>query len=225
MDLLILIWRSPECRVPNDLAWIARRLRVDEAEMPTLQSVVSEFLISTGNWLTQKRLKREWAYTFEKRKKNIESAKSRWSNRKDTSERNATNTGVGNANAMPPHPHPHPHKEREANASPKKAGSRILADWQMPPDWLAWAVAEGMAELAAHREAARFKDYWLGKPGKEGVKLDWQATWRNWVRKALQDARPAGRPMPIDIGTRKVNAKGETVEWEGDNRGWVRVYQ
>lgn len=29
---------------------------------------------------------------------------------------------------------------------------------------------------------ARFSDFWIAKPGKEGVKLDWLATWRNWVR-------------------------------------------
>lgn len=100
-----------------------------------------------------------------------------------------------------------------------------MADWQMPPDWLAWAVAEGMVELAAHREAARFKDYWLGKPGKDGVKLDWQATWRNWVRKAIQDAKPIGRAAQPQIGDRRVNAEGQAMEYEGDNRGWVKVFQ
>lgn len=28
-----------------------------------------------------------------------------------------------------------------------------------------------------------FRDYWRAKAGKEGVKLDWEATWRNWVRR------------------------------------------
>jgi uncharacterized protein YdaU (DUF1376 family) len=227
MDLLILIWRSPECRVPNDMAWIARRLRVDETELPVLKSVVAEFLISTGNWLTQKRLKREWSYTFEKRKKNIESAKSRWHKGKEVSEGSAKNGSVGNATAMPPHPHPHPHphKEREANASPKK-GSRLSPDWQMPSDWIAWAVAEGMAEPAAQREAARFKDYWLGKPGKDGVKLDWNATWRNWARKALDDVRPkasANRDVTADPrkGDERTLPDGRRQVYIGDGVGWA----
>ena len=25
-------------------------------------------------------------------------------------------------------------------------------------------------------------DYWISKPGKDGLKLDWRATFRNWVR-------------------------------------------
>jgi len=26
-------------------------------------------------------------------------------------------------------------------------------------------------------------DYWRAKPGPDARKLDWQATWRNWMRK------------------------------------------
>ena len=29
----------------------------------------------------------------------------------------------------------------------------------------------------------QFKDYWAGVAGSKGTKLDWFATWRNWVRK------------------------------------------
>lgn len=89
MDLLILIWRSPECQVPNDLAWIARKLRASEAEMEALQSVIAEFCVNTGNWVSQKRLKMEWDYVFNKSKKNSEAAKSRWNKEKEICERNA----------------------------------------------------------------------------------------------------------------------------------------
>lgn len=33
-------------------------------------------------------------------------------------------------------------------------------------------------------ELAKFRDYWTAKAGKDAVKLDWDATWRNWLRKA-----------------------------------------
>jgi hypothetical protein len=38
-------------------------------------------------------------------------------------------------------------------------------------------------------ETRKFADYWLSAAGKGGVKLNWGATWRNWIRKASQDAR------------------------------------
>jgi hypothetical protein len=34
---------------------------------------------------------------------------------------------------------------------------------------------------AEHR---KFVDYWIGKSGRDGTKLDWPATWRNWIRNA-----------------------------------------
>jgi hypothetical protein len=30
--------------------------------------------------------------------------------------------------------------------------------------------------------ADSFRDFWIAKAGTGGVKLDWQATWRNWIR-------------------------------------------
>jgi hypothetical protein len=42
-------------------------------------------------------------------------------------------------------------------------------------------------DLRAEHE--KFTDYWLGVAGSRGVKADWPATWRNWMRKA-QDQSP-----------------------------------
>lgn len=33
-------------------------------------------------------------------------------------------------------------------------------------------------------ETKCFVDYWRARPGAGGTKLDWVATWRNWMRKA-----------------------------------------
>jgi len=42
--------------------------------------------------------------------------------------------------------------------------------------------------------ADQFKDYWIAQPGQKGVKLDWEATWRNWVRNTN-----APKTNPADI--------------------------
>jgi hypothetical protein len=44
-------------------------------------------------------------------------------------------------------------------------------------------------DATVRTEAARFADFWHSKPGKDGCKLDWLATWRNWCRDAR---RPVG---------------------------------
>jgi hypothetical protein len=39
----------------------------------------------------------------------------------------------------------------------------------------------------------KFRDYWSAVPGTRGVKLDWEATFRNFVR----TEKPAGRSAAV----------------------------
>ena len=67
--------------------------------------------------------------------------------------------------------------------------TRLPIDWQLPMSWGKWALDEFPqlnAEFIRH-EAGKFRDYWCSKP-KDATKLDWEATWRNWIRKAAGDA-------------------------------------
>lgn len=89
MDLLILMWRSPECRVPNDLEWISRKLRCSPDEAEVLKNIVSEFCRSTGNWIDQKRLRKEWDYVRERSEKRRGAAKARWEKDKESCTSNA----------------------------------------------------------------------------------------------------------------------------------------
>ena len=43
----------------------------------------------------------------------------------------------------------------------------------MTNDWL----------RSQHRQ---FIDYWIAQPGQRGTKLDWDATWRNWMRRSAE---------------------------------------
>jgi uncharacterized protein YdaU (DUF1376 family) len=71
-------------------------------------------------------------------------------------------------------------------ARPNGHGIRLPQGWQLPEDWLRWTlgVRTDWAEERALRESLVFRDYWHGKAGKDARKADWQATWRNWVRRA-----------------------------------------
>jgi hypothetical protein len=46
-------------------------------------------------------------------------------------------------------------------------------------------------------ELDAFRDYWIAQPGQRGVKLDWDATWRNWIRRS-SPAKP-GKPKERDL--------------------------
>lgn len=80
------------------------------------------------------------------------------------------------------------------NGISKKKGSRLPADWRLPKAWGDWALAEKLPEADIRAEADKFRDYWHGESGSRAVKTDWQAVWRNWVRKAVADRRRFQRP-------------------------------
>lgn len=62
-------------------------------------------------------------------------------------------------------------------------GTRLPADWKPSEADLQWAK-DSRPEINPATEADRFADYWHGVAGAKGIKLDWPATWRNWIRRA-----------------------------------------
>lgn len=62
-------------------------------------------------------------------------------------------------------------------------GTRLPADWSPTEADRAFAANLG---VAVEREAASFRDYWHAKPGADGRKTNWSATWRNWVRRSSE---------------------------------------
>ncbi|WP_312834765.1 hypothetical protein [Comamonas sp.] len=104
----------------------------------------------------------------------------------------------------PSKPHRSQEQEQEqeqSNApSPKSPrGTALRADWILPDDWKTWATKE-RGDLDVEVVADSFRDYWVAKPGKDGRKLDWQATWRNWVRNQRGGAQPR-KPQGGAMGT------------------------
>src|SRR5690606_5759602 len=69
-------------------------------------------------------------------------------------------------------------------------GTRLALD-ALPDDWRRFCEQE-RPDLDPERTFRLFIDYWTAKPGKDGVKLDWEATWRNWVRREKSGSRPNG---------------------------------
>jgi hypothetical protein len=75
-----------------------------------------------------------------------------------------------------------------------KLGSRLAQDWVLLKTWGEWAQKE-RPDIDVRKVAEQFKDHWIAQPGQKGVKLDWYATWRNWVR-----STNAPKMNPADIG-------------------------
>lgn len=74
---------------------------------------------------------------------------------------------------------------RSKTKKPVNRGKRLSPDWTLPDEWASWAKVNVTDDEAAIMDQAdQFRDYWIAQPGQKGVKLDWQATWRNWMRRA-----------------------------------------
>lgn len=76
--------------------------------------------------------------------------------------------------------------------SPSKRGIRLPTDWQPTAEQIDWAERE-RSDLDIALVADRFRDHWIAQPGQRGVKLDWDATWRNWVRNERAGQRKSGK--------------------------------
>ena len=197
--LLMLIWRSPGIRIPNDPVWIARKLRrtIDEYEKD-IAPLIAEFCRSDGNWITQKRLTQEFAFLQKHSKKQRGNAKSRWNKEKDAYQSDAKqpanvmpNQSQVDAEVMPdrcqtdaPTPTPTPIYKKEAPSGAQKENRRC----SLPPDFKPDAKAvEQAAKLNLSKSDCRlalsnFLDYWGSQKGPKGKKSDWQLTFRNWLR-------------------------------------------
>ena len=61
---------------------------------------------------------------------------------------------------------------------------------RLPDGWAPARTPGNLGMEAGHdpawleRELDRFRDHWAAQPGAKGRKADWDATWRNWLRKA-----------------------------------------
>jgi hypothetical protein len=64
----------------------------------------------------------------------------------------------------------------------QKKATRIPIGFDVTNTHRVWAQANHMPNPSDHIE--EFRDYWTAKPGPGAVKLDWDATFRTWLRNA-----------------------------------------
>jgi uncharacterized protein YdaU (DUF1376 family) len=73
--------------------------------------------------------------------------------------------------------------KNHAPSAPPKKGTRIPSDFTIPLGTIEWAQEKHLPNPKDQIEA--FVDYWTAKVGVQAYKLDWPATFRNWLRRAV----------------------------------------
>lgn len=94
----------------------------------------------------------------------------------------------------------------ERESSPR--ATRLPTDLTLPDDWSSFCQTE-RPDLDPAKTFDKFRDYWTAKAGKDGAKLDWLATWRNWVREerkqpAQRQAQPLNKQQALEQRNRDV---------------------
>lgn len=80
-------------------------------------------------------------------------------------------------------------------------GSRMLPDWKPDPDeWQ--ATVELIGGQRAQSELLKFRDYWIALPSAKGLKADWPATWRNWIRRITESTGAANGNRPHNANSK-----------------------
>lgn len=186
--LMLDYWRNGP--PPDDDVVLQQITKLDRASWKKQRDALCRlFQITDGHW-RHKRIDRELvnaAANAERRSSKARAAaQARW------------NDAPSNAQSMPeallvecPPPSPSPRRR-----TPDKSGvatqraNRLPPDFAVPEEWLLWAIEDrAWARADAETEAATFVDHWHAKSGRDATKLDWQATWRNWVRNSRRSSK------------------------------------
>lgn len=213
-----------ELPLPAEVVEVARLIRLRQA-INEVQAVLTEFFTLGEDGWRHTRCDEEVQKMQGKQTKARESAAASVSARKAKADiENQSNGRTANAKLplnerstdveLPtptPTPQPSFHSGVE-NASPQ-SGSRLPADWQLPEAWAVWAK-QTRPDLDPQETANRFADYWHSIPGAKGRKIDWQATWRNWVRQEKTPARQMAA-MPQTKAARQATDKAWIEELMG----------
>ena len=219
--LLRLCWMSPCCSLPDDDAWIRRRMRVDQDTYDRVVKVVlEEFFTRSNGRLSNARLIEE----FEKSNAAHQRRKSAGSKGGNAKALKTKEIASSNATPIPEQCFSNQnqnHIKKEPKGSQKK-GTRLSEDWTPSEDDISFAAEQGLSNEEIAIEADRFRDHWISKSGQDARKVNWTATWRNWIRSPLRrnnSTRPKEQPRSMGalILERRAKRQGD-IHAENGNR-------
>lgn len=85
-------------------------------------------------------------------------------------------------------------KPKENLKEHKNKGVRLSDDYRPSENLVAWAH-ETFPGVDVKKETYAFIDYFTSLPGQRGLKTNWDAAWRNWIRKASERVPRSRQPQ------------------------------
>lgn len=192
--LLMTAW-SRGGRLPNDPKKLSRIIGSTVKKWHQIWEDISEFWVLDGDEIVSERMQKDFQKAVSKSESRATAGKlggkaKALKNKEPPLANGEAKTGDLLCHLPEPEPEPPliPPPGGDARAKNSR-GSRLSPEWQLPQAWGEWARGEGLSDSVIRNEASKFKDHWLSSPGAKGRKCDWQATWRNWCRRVIEDSR------------------------------------
>jgi len=157
-----------------------------ESEIEALDFILNKFFVLENGVFVQSRVQEEIEAYHATSTTNKRIAHERETKRREESTKRER--GVNEActnderivNEAPPNQEPVTSNQEPVTRKERERASRFSLN-SLPNDWEDFCILE-RPELDPLKTFERFGDYWRAKAGRDGTKLDWLATWRNWVR-------------------------------------------
>lgn len=192
LQVLIHMWNTPGCRIPNDKAWLAGKFKRSEQDIEKqVFPILLRFCKTNGNSWWQVKLQKEYQHAEKLRARGSAGGKARGQKAKHVSLEPTTDTNLSSAPTPTPTPTP-TREERSSIVRANKRGCRLSPDWEP-----AQAEREFAAQLGLDPDAVtpEFRDYWCAVSGSKAVKTDWPATYRNRCRQISTGRRNGSRKL------------------------------
>lgn len=176
-----------ELPIPKETESVTRRLSLDNHSLRLLQNVLHDFFKLTETGYIHKRIDVEIAEYHGMIKANTENGKKGGRPAKPVTKRDKTEplkSANRNESEINPNYKPLTINQEPITTIESLRGSRLNIP-QIVDEWINWAITERpeLTVSRVHMIYEQFSDHWKSQPGSKGIKLDWFATWRNWVRR------------------------------------------
>jgi uncharacterized protein YdaU (DUF1376 family) len=189
---LIDMYYDIESPIPLDTHWVARRIRVDEQVVIAVLKDMFE-LTETGYKHARCEAQIVSYHALVQRNK----ANGSLGGRPKASSLKAKETQSVTTGKLTKNQEPITIVEAK-----QSRGTRLPKDWMPSEDQISFC-RKNRADLLPEQVADSFRDYWVAQAGSKGVKLDWDATWRNWVR----------NQKVFNFETKGVGGGGTSTSW------------
>jgi uncharacterized protein YdaU (DUF1376 family) len=171
---LLDMYYDTESPIPNNIPSVSRRLRMDSK---IVESVLNEFFEVSPEGYKNYRADGEIAdyHKFLEKQK----ANGRLGGRPKKGKKPIANPDLTQSE---PKKSLNNKQQTTNNIGAAKATKGTRFDLvSIPEEWVLFCKKE-RSDLNPTVVFDGFRDYWLSVAGSKGVKLDWFATWRNWIR-------------------------------------------